>query len=271
METGSVNPGLMPLEAAAEQPSSPGTHQVEIADSGIHFASGNGRTALAIKADLAAGPVPDVIYRCYDSLLGQVLSSEHRHLWRVWHVLPQLELYDEFNQGRARAYGKHGIRAPGYPAATVLGSGGGGDCVMYALAGASAALHLENRRQCSAYRYPLPNGKQPPQFCRAVVAPWSEGERRMLLSGTASIVGHNSMHDGDLLMQLEEALLNVDAMATTAGMVSAMHANIYLREASATPELTSMARAAFPGAVLSLYHGELCRPELLVEIDGVWR
>ena len=256
------------MEASVE---APGAQRAGIADNGVHFVSGNGRTALAIKADFADGPVPDVICRCYDILLGHVLSSEHRYLWRVWHFMPQLERYAEFNQGRARAYGKHGISASAYPAATVLGNGSNGDCIIYAVAGASAARHLENRRQCSAYRYPSLHGAQPPQFCRAVVVPWDGGESRMLLSGTASIVGYNSLHDGDLWLQLEEALLNVDTMVTTAGMTSAMHANIYLREASVPPRLLSVVREALPGAELNLCHGALCRPELLVEIDGVWR
>jgi hypothetical protein len=57
----------------------------------------------------------------------------------------------------------------------------------------------------SAYDYPRQYGPAAPSFSRAALTP----DPLLLISGTASIVGHASVHLGDVTAQLEETLANL--------------------------------------------------------------
>src|SRR3546814_5261662 len=52
---------------------------------------------------------------------------------------------------------------------------------------------------------------QPPSFARAMLPP-TDSRMPLLLSGTASVVGHATLHAGALLAQLHETLANFDAL-----------------------------------------------------------
>ena len=268
LATGSGSGGLPLLASVGEaQP------QAEPLRSGnadnLSFVVGDNRIVVAAVTDPGTAPVQDIVYDVYDRILGYISRSGFRYLWRTWNIMPQLECYEKFNQGRARAYHRHGIKVNFYPAATVLSSHGS-NFTVYAMAGSEPAICLENRRQRSACRYPVDDGCQPPQFSRAVVVPWDDGEKRMLLSGTASIVGHSSMHPGCLMSQFDETMLNAGTMAAISQMPEARHVNLYLSGDSLPPHLLEVARKSFPGAVLRFCQAGFCRPELLLEIDGVW-
>ena len=99
----------------------------------------------------------------------------------------------------------------------------------------------------------------------------------LLLSGTASVVGHSSRHPGNLQAQLAETKRNLDSMLTVAcqkldrlsdfGKGSAFR--VYVREEDQLYVVESFMRDNFPGAVFSVLQGDICRSELLCEIEGV--
>ena len=81
---------------------------------------------------------------------------------------------------------------------------------MYCLSARQPGSPLENPRQVSAWRYPRQYGPQAPSFARGMLAaPGSS--LPLLLSGTASVVGHATLHGEDTLRQLEETFANLDA------------------------------------------------------------
>jgi enamine deaminase RidA (YjgF/YER057c/UK114 family) len=62
-------------------------------------------------------------------------------------------------------------------------------------------------------------GPMPPSFSRATIAVL--GDRRLLLiGGTASIVGEDSTHIGDVSAQLDETLHNLAALVSAASLRS---------------------------------------------------
>ncbi|MGV0005330.1 MAG: hypothetical protein ACNYPG_01640 [Candidatus Porifericomitaceae bacterium WSBS_2022_MAG_OTU9] len=270
LATGIANSHLPLLASSGVAPLAPKL-KPKLTDDGLHFASCSGRTAVALKlAGFGDQPVVETIYSAYDRMLRHLAATEYRHLWRLWHVLPHLQCYQQFNQGRAKAYRLHGIKEPTFPAATVVAGGDSASWMLCAIAGATEAVPMENLRQCSAYRYPSIHGSQPPQFSRAVQVLWDDDKPRLLLSGTASIVGHKSIHLGSLRQQLQEAVRNVDTMVAATGLGKALQINAYLCHNEDAPQVLAALEGNFYDCRLNLYQANMCRQELLVELDGAW-
>jgi chorismate lyase/3-hydroxybenzoate synthase len=132
---------------------------------------------------------------------------------------------------------------------------------------------LENPRQTSAYRYPRQYGPAAPGFSRAMLV----SDRLVLISGTASIVGHASRHPGDVRAQLEETLTNLAnilqrAASSASGITPRLGAEsllkVYIREESQLPEVESLLQRHLPAQTQFLIlHADICRAELLVEVD----
>jgi FkbO/Hyg5 family chorismatase len=136
--------------------------------------------------------------------------------FRIWHYVSRLnepnaaglEVYRDFCVGRARVLDRHGITHD-MPAATVIGARAGG-VVCYLLATRDARhVNLENPRQVPAYHYPARYGPRSPNFARATYLAPVGGEEFLFVSGTAGILGHRTMHTGDVASQCRLALENV--------------------------------------------------------------
>src|SRR4029450_6281948 len=83
------------------------------------------------------------------------------------------------------------------------------------LAGRTPPIAIENPRQVSAYRYPSQYGPQAPTFSRGAL--YLRGTHALLtISGTASIVGYETLHVGDVVAQVDESLRNLDAVVDAA-------------------------------------------------------
>ncbi|MGE5714291.1 MAG: hypothetical protein ACM32F_10475, partial [Betaproteobacteria bacterium] len=149
-------------------------------------------------------------HAAYKSLFALLHHTGFAHPIRFWNYLPRinvdedgLERYRHFNLGRHAAFIEAERRpdtAP--PAACALGCSGTAMTVMV-LAGREAPTAIENPRQVSAYKYPPQYGPQPPTFSRAAL--YRSGNCALLtVSGTASIVGHETVHIGDVAAQVDE-------------------------------------------------------------------
>jgi chorismate lyase/3-hydroxybenzoate synthase len=101
----------------------------------------------------------------------------------------------------------------------------------------------------------------------------------LLLSGTASVVGHRSLHAGQLLAQLDETFANFDSLVGAArarapGLPAHFGAHtrlkVYVRERADLPLVAEAFAQRFGGGVPHLIlHAAICRRDLAVEIDGV--
>ena len=76
------------------------------------------------------------------------------------------------------------------------------------------AIPIENPRQVSAFHYPSQHGEES-DLARAVVMPLVDGPL-LLISGTASIVGHETVHHGDVVAQTHEIFANLSALIAAA-------------------------------------------------------
>lgn len=215
-------------------------------------------------------------FEAYRALRGFVQSSGYPQLLRVWNFFDRLnqgegdaERYRRFCVGRHRA-----IAAPGFeaqlPAATVIGGQSPG-LVIHFLAGREAGVQVENPRQTPAFRYPRDYGPISPSFSRATrIGP------HLLVSGTAAVVGHETLHPGDAVAQIDEIDANVDALlehaaAGQAGRWEAQALRLYVRrDADLTAVLPRVRERFGADTPITALRGDISRAALMVEIEGVW-
>jgi chorismate lyase/3-hydroxybenzoate synthase len=162
---------------------------------------------------------------------------------------------------------------PGFPAATAIGhQHATGRLQVFWLAARIEGTAVENPRQVSAYRYPRVHGPVSPSFARATLA----GDGALLISGTASIVGHSSVHDNDIVAQLDETVRNLSALQSLAlpqapTMRTLLKA--YVRHAADAETVARRLRTILPPELVAqevIYlAADICRRELLLEIEGI--
>lgn len=204
---------------------------------------------------------------------------------RMWNFLAQInagdgdhERYRQFSAGRNRALALKPDFERALPAATAIGMLEDG-LVIYFLAGKQPGVQIENPRQVSAFRYPRQYGPKSPSFARATLIGAGAGAR-LLVSGTASVVGHESMHVDDAAKQLDETLVNIDALITSAlqntgtpaATVAPEALKLYVRHAadmSKLQPLLARVRGA-NNAPLLCVRGDVCRHDLLLEIEAIY-
>jgi chorismate lyase/3-hydroxybenzoate synthase len=161
----------------------------------------------------------------------------------------------------------------GYPAATAIGrQQRSGLIQVFWVAAKTPGAAVENPRQVSAYQYPRSHGPVSPSFSRATVL----ADGTLLISGTASIVGHVSQHPNDAAAQLAETLRNLDSLIVHARQhrdsISAdaeMLLTVYIRELCNVNAVAERIRTEFPNAQTIFVAADICRRELLLEIECV--
>jgi chorismate lyase/3-hydroxybenzoate synthase len=236
------------------------------------------------------GPTPEQLaHKAYSRFLRAARELGYPHIARVWNYLSGinrsllgLERYQRFSLGRYQAFEEFGMRFDAdLPAATAIGIPQP-DCGLwvYFLARRQPGVHIENPRQVSAYRYPLQYGPKSPSFSRATLIE-TGGEALLFISGTASIRGHATVHADDLIGQLQETAVNIEALLsqpqlpwrkTLSQLNEQDHLKVYVRHAADADVIQAWLReVVHPSCPTVMLHGDICRPDLLVEIEGVVR
>jgi enamine deaminase RidA (YjgF/YER057c/UK114 family) len=206
------------------------------------------------------------------------------HLWRVWNYLADinreshgLERYRQFNIGRQDAFLECRRGATGnVPAACAIGLAGGPLSIAF-MAGDRPALPIENPRQVSAYHYPADYGPRSPTFSRAALV-YPPGQEIFFISGTASIVGHRTMHPDDVVGQTREALANIAAVVAEANRLcrapgytlDALSYRVYVRHAADFPRVRETLQPLVGANAEIVYvQADICRHDLLLEIEAM--
>jgi enamine deaminase RidA (YjgF/YER057c/UK114 family) len=228
-------------------------------------------------------------YAAYRAMLDCLQAARYPYLLRIWNSIPDinvddagLDRYRRFNLQRFRAYAE--ARLPthaGAPAASALGTFGG-SLALHFLAARQSAIAIENPRQVSAYDYPDQYGPRAPSFSRAAL--WqgaTAAEDILFVSGTASIVGHETRHRGDAVAQTHETVANVKAVLAQARArvrgepkpdlsLGDLALKTYVRHRAHLPAVRCALAAAGVAVDRVLFlQADICRADLLLEIEAV--
>lgn len=257
-------------------------HQTE----GIHFAMNDEVLFGALQVDESPGTRLDTLtYTAYRRLLVQARALGYPHLLRMWNYFPHincesdgLERYQRFCAGRhqALAEGLSGFPRT-LPAGTAVGTMSG-PLIIHFLAARQPGTHIENPRQVRAYEYPRVYGPRSPSFARATLQPSTSGSH-LLIAGTASVVGHVSEHIGKPHKQTLEIIRNLNALITHTEQFHGIARGqwygqalfkIYIRHPEHFATIREILTEQLPSHTQVLYlQGEMCRSELLLEVEGI--
>ena len=218
--------------------------------------------------------------------IGQLQQElSYTHLIRIWNYMPwitreddEMERYQSFCVGRHQAIDTSRGFKEHLPAATAIGTRDD-NILVYFLAAREDGIQIENPRQVSAFDYPSQYAPKSPAFSRAMVKQWGE-QKHLYISGTASILGHETRHVNMLLEQLDECLNNIDVLITEADKQADIDIHnvsdltgikLYLRDQDDLETVTTHLRKRIGDKVhVMVLQADICRSDLLLEIEGFW-
>ncbi len=225
-----------------------------------------------------------VAEEAYTRLVNITRATGFPHLLRMWNYFSRinddshgLERYQQFCLGRHNALEKMQMHESLLPAASALGTHAPG-LAIYFIAAREMGMQIENPQQVSAFKYPQQYAPRSPSFSRAMVKQ-CRNRACLYISGTASITGHETRHAGDIRKQLDETLNNIEILLTTGRQEQQLELNsisdltllkVYLRRAEDEALITTVLQERFGDLPFVILHADICRENLLIEIEGVY-
>jgi enamine deaminase RidA (YjgF/YER057c/UK114 family) len=220
--------------------------------------------------------------------IGRMLSDNGfstDDIYRQWNYIEQItsmhggrQNYQEFNDARSRFYGS-AQWGSGYPAATGIGTFCGGVMVeFYAVKGARVVNHaIDNPLQTSAHSYSqkVLTGisdepeRTTPKFERARLV----GDT-VYISGTAAIKGEDSLAIDNAVqqtaetMQIIKCLTSPDNLPVKCEKSTYTLLRVYIKNVSESDGVVAYMNENYPDTPKHYLIADVCRPELLVEIEG---
>lgn len=195
--------------------------------------------------------------------------------------------YQDFNDVRSRHYSKQNWR-DGYPAATGIGTQFGGvviDLDAVIIKSDDVQIRkIDNDLQVAAHAYSKEVligeecCKTTPKFERAKSISSLE-DNRVYISGTAAILGEESLVGVDFKRQIEATMLNIENLICERTLVnsnirtpSPMRLDmlrVYLKYEQDVESAIEYMRSNYGEIPACYLLGDVCRDELLVEIEGI--
>jgi enamine deaminase RidA (YjgF/YER057c/UK114 family) len=201
--------------------------------------------------------------------------------------------YKELNRARANVY-QHvpflfdrlpeGYTGAAFPASTGIGTAGRSlSLSALAVVGDAddvVAIPLENPRQTAAYSYSTAYSPTSPKFARGLALCCGE-DTTLFISGTASITNSETRHAGDVVAQTHETLENITALISEdnlsrhglPGRGTTLEglgvARVYIKRPEDYGTVREVCEQRLGGVPTSYVVADVCRPDLLVEIEGI--
>ena len=224
----------------------------------------------------------------------EILKAEQMNfgdIVRQWNYLERItdithgnQCYQDFNDVRTLFYASSAWES-GYPAATGIGTQYGGILIDFnAVSGEVDIVPLDNDWQRAAHVYSdevlishrADTEKGTPKFERGK----SVSDRRqevIYISGTATIRGEESVTTGDVLLQTEITLENIqhligleegrENLPEHSGKLGLLR--VYLKNEEDAPAVKADLDKLCPDLPIAYLYADVCREELLIEIEGI--
>lgn len=227
--------------------------------------------------------------------VGEILAAEELQtsdIVRQWNFIEHItscsaqgQNYQQFNDARSRFYASAEWKN-GYPAATGIGAEGGGVVVLFVAVRESEKISraVDNPLQISAHAYSqqvLIEGEQKqkttPKFERAR---WvgSTPQDMIYISGTAAIRGEESLQadaTAQIAMTMENIAHLVSAENQSRHNVPQPKAReyetlrVYVKREESWREIANWINENCPCRNVAFLKADICRAELLVEVEGI--
>jgi len=202
-----------------------------------------------------------------------------------------LQNYQVFNDVRSQYYSKNSF-TNGYPAATGIGTYAGGVVLEFVAVDHSPdvkVVAIKNPRQLNAYTYsqevlvgkPVSEttGKTSPKFERAKFVSF-QNQAQVYISGTAAIIGQDSIPAQNAGEQTSTTIENIQQLISEinlqnhdidlkTGKLTLSYLRVYIKNSHRVEEVKQVCEKYFPQVPALYLISDICRPELLVEIEGV--
>lgn len=224
----------------------------------------------------------------------QILEKEGMTLAdivRQWNYIPDilkmrnlegknLQNYQVFNEIRQKYYASCSFM-DGYPAATGIGTRNGNYNLDFYAVKSSLQVQkvgLSNPKQQNAYEYQQTflvgdtlsgQSKKTPLFERAKLL--KSDDTIIFISGTASIIGQETIGIGDVHSQTEVTISNMQElipMLNELQKTEYTYLRAYIKELKDFQTVRTICESHFPNVSVSYLQADVCRENLLVEIEG---
>lgn len=230
----------------------------------------------------------------FKNLNQQLLLHNHSFIdvIRQWNYLPRIcdinnnrkSEYSIFNSIRKDFYLRDKIKI--FPAATGIGiSGKIAQIIVFSLKGNFIKYQIENNLQTSAYHYSentiVSESKTKfatPMFSRGVILE-VENKKTFFLSGTASIRGEDTIGD-DIIAQFNTTIENIKYLISQENiekqinkkykLVKPNYLKIYIKDRNQLGLIQNKIQLAFPNCDYFIVEADVCRSNLLLEIEGIF-
>ena len=209
-------------------------------------------------------------------------------IYRQWNYIPGITVlndgsqnYQEFNDARSIFYSCDNWEN-GYPAATGIGTSAGGVVVeICAIKGEPCAnLPIDNPLQIAAHNYSqkVLDGKVLEKLSERTTPKFERARllgNTVLISGTAAIKGECSNYSTDAVEQAAETMEIMDRLTSKENIPVENNGSqydllrVYVKHESDIPAVCDYMQRHYPAAQKHYLVADVCRPELLIEIEGV--
>ncbi len=216
----------------------------------------------------------DIVTAAYQFAYDSSSELGYKHLLRTWNYIHDIngieqdtERYQIFCVARYQVMEQLGQLEVPNPAATAIGCKDGTNLFVFLFSKTPGTV-IENKRQVSAWQYPKIYSPKQPRFSRA-----KKVGGLLMCSGTASVVGHETIHLNDLSSQFDECMTNVNALIKDSDLPISPQSGLfrfYLRD----PDLLNQVVAKIKEYEIKHYmvlEGDVCRENLLIECEAVFQ
>ena len=195
-----------------------------------------------------------------------------KYPFRIWNFVPYInsgegdnEVYKKFCTGRLNAFNELQLPSSEFPSASCVGTKNGRGSITI-FASKVKPTHVQNKNQINAFDYPRKYGPSSPSFARATSLCIDEHDY-FFISGTSSILGHATIGK-DLDTQLNVTEDNIKHLLKSEHNKSKpKFLTAYVRNKSDYPIVANWLDRTFPNVKNVIVAADICRSQLLVEVE----
>lgn len=220
-------------------------------------------------------------YSIYQNLFEITKNTHYPYINRIWNYIPdintknnaKIEHYTAFCRGRWNAF-KNNYPFQ-YPAGTGIGNNTKNTGVCFLSSASNETIFVENPKQTPAYHY---HNEGAPCFSRGC---YDNTLDTFCISGTASIINNLTKGTEDIKTQFKTTLKNINTLISKENLLNYnLDKNytlkdidcikVYIKQEKDSKLIKDLCSHAFSNkASIAYLQADICRPELLLEIEGI--